>query len=89
MERDRLALAVTVAALIPSIYAAALPSLSEVRAVPANPAIESAERSAGFIAAGIVTAAAAVSGSGEVLVIGGAMVAAYALLYRQARQAAV
>ncbi|WP_129286716.1 hypothetical protein [Streptomyces sp. GZWMJZ-114] len=87
MERDRLALAVAVAALVPSIYGAALPPLAEVRGVPDAAHIATAERAAGLTAAGVVVAAALTSGSGEVLVIAGAMAASYALLYRQARRA--
>lgn len=88
MERDRLALAVAVAALVPSIYGASLPPLADVRGIPADSAhVQSAEKSAGFTAAGIVIAAALVSGSAEVLVIAGGMAAAYACLYHQARKA--
>lgn len=88
MERDRLALAVAVAALVPSIYGAALPPLAVVRGEPSDATnIVASERSAGFTAAAIVAAAAVASGSGEVLVLGGAMAAAYALLYRSARKA--
>jgi hypothetical protein len=87
MERDRLAMAVAVAALIPSIYGAALPPLSTVRAEPSTAAhIESSEKAAGFTAAAVVAGVAVASGSGEVAVIGGAMVLAYALLYRTARK---
>jgi precorrin isomerase len=86
MERDRLALAVAVAALVPTIYAAALPSLAEVQAGADAPHIAASERAAGFTAAAVVAGIAAASGSGEVLVIGGAMTAAYCLLYRRARQ---
>lgn len=88
MERDRLALAVAVAALVPSVYSASLPPLSEVREVPSDVAsIAAAEKTAGLTAAAIVTAAAVVSGSGEVLVLAGGLAVAYALLYRQARKA--
>ncbi|GGZ64948.1 hypothetical protein GCM10010387_67540 [Streptomyces inusitatus] len=86
MERDKLALAVAVAALIPSIYGAALPPLSTVTADPSAPHVESSERAAGFTAAAVVVGIAVTAGSGEVLVIGGAMTAAYALLYRSARR---
>ncbi|MFG3244847.1 hypothetical protein [Streptomyces sp. NPDC048157] len=86
MERDKLALAVAVAALIPSIYGAALPPLSTVRTEPNGPHIASSERAAGFTAAVVVGAIAVTSGSGEVLILGGAMAAAYALLYRSARK---
>lgn len=85
MERDRLALAVAVAALVPSIYGAALPSLAEVRGEsPDSAHVQHAWKTAGLTAGGIVLAAGVVSGSGEVLIIAGAMAAAYAVLYRQA-----
>jgi hypothetical protein len=88
VERDRLALAVAVAALVPSIYGASLPPLATVRGLPSDAAhIHSAEKSAGFTAAGIVIASAIVSGSGEVLIIAGGMAAAYAYLYHNARKA--
>ena len=87
MERDKLALAVAVAAMIPSIYGASLPPLAEVRGIPDASHIENAERTAAFTAGGIVLAAAAISGSGEVLVVAGGMAAAYAYLYHQARKA--
>lgn len=86
MERDRLALAVAVAALIPSIYGAALPPLATVQSEANAPHMASAEKSAGFTAAAVVAGIAVASGSGEVAMIGGAMVAAYALLYRSARK---
>jgi hypothetical protein len=79
-------MAVAVAALIPSIYGAALPPLSTVRAEPSAAHIEVSEKSAGFTAAAVVAGVAVASGSGEVAVIGGAMVLAYALLYRTARK---
>jgi len=87
MERDKLALAVAVAALVPSIYGAALPPLSTVRAEPSGPHYVASEQSAGFTAAAVVAGIAVASGSGEVLIIGGAMAAAYACLYRTARKA--
>jgi hypothetical protein len=87
VERDRLALAVAVAALVPSIYGASLPSLAEVRGIPDASHIQHAEKTAGFTAAGIVLASAVISGSGEVFIIAGGLAAVYAYLYRSARKA--
>ncbi|MFD7908353.1 hypothetical protein ACFV4G_39695 [Kitasatospora sp. NPDC059747] len=84
---DRLALAVAVAALVPSVYGAALPPLATVRGEMDNVAMASAETHAMWTAAGIVGAAAIVSGSGEVVVIAGGMAAVYAIMYRRARKA--
>lgn len=87
MERDKLALAVAVAALVPSIYGASLPSLADVRGLPDESHIQHAEKTAGFTAAGIVLASAVISGSGEVLIVAGGLAAVYAYLYRTARKA--
>lgn len=81
---DRLALAVAVCALVPSIYGAALPPLSEVRAAHRNSSHAAAWNQATATAAGVVVAAAAASGSREVLILGGALAAVYASLYRAA-----
>jgi hypothetical protein len=87
LDTSRLALAVAVAALIPTIYGAALPPLATVRGEMDSEHVAAAETTAMWTAAGMVAAAGVVSGSGEVLVLGGAMAAAYALLYRRARKA--
>lgn len=81
--QDRLALAVAVCALVPSIYGAALPPLSEVRGTSHTEHV-SAWTSATATAAAVVLAAAVVSHDRQVMVLGGAMAAAYAALYRTA-----
>lgn len=87
MERDKLALAVAVAALVPSIYGVCLPPLSTVHAESGGPQYVASERAAAFTTAAVVAGIAVTAGSGEILVIGGAMAIAYASLFRNARKA--
>ncbi|MFI5534715.1 hypothetical protein ACIA8O_39895 [Kitasatospora sp. NPDC051853] len=86
MENQRLALAVAVAALVPSIYGAALPPLATVRGEMDSAALAHAEATAAWTSAGMVAAVGVVSGSGEVVVLAGAVALTYALLYRKARK---
>jgi hypothetical protein len=87
VDSNKLALAVAVAALVPSIYSGALPPLATVQGRDDAPHIAQAEKVAMAVSGAIVGTVAVVAGSGEVLVLGGAMAAAYALLYRNARRA--
>ena len=78
---DRLALGVAVAALVPSIYGAALPPLSTLQISSTSRGHSSGWRAATCCAVGVVAAAGLISGSHEVVVLGGGMAAAYAALY--------
>lgn len=70
-----------------TVYNMALPPLTDIRsAEPENMDVDSAERGATWIAAGIVAGVALITGDATVFIIGGATVVAMAWLYRHANQ---
>jgi hypothetical protein len=70
-----------------AIYNMSLPPVTDIRvAEPENAEVDNAERSATWIAAGVVTGVALITGDATVFIIGGAVVVAMAWLYRHANE---
>lgn len=70
-----------------TVFNMSLPPLTDVRAAaPENGDVFSAERTATWVAAGIVTGVAAITKDATVFIIGGTVVVALAWLYRHANQ---
>jgi hypothetical protein len=70
-----------------TVFNMSLPPLTDVRAAdPENGDVFAAERTATWVAAGIVTGVAAITKDATVFVIGGTVVVALAWLYRHANQ---
>ena len=70
-----------------TVFNMSLPPLTDVRAAdPANGDVFAAERTATWVAAGIVTGIAAITGDATVFVIGGSTVVILAWLYRHANE---
>lgn len=81
-DKTDAALALSVAALVPSIFGTALPNLTDVRSTPdVAGAQQQSLRAATAMAAVVVVVASAVTGSRMVLVVGGVSVIAQALAY--------
>jgi hypothetical protein len=70
-----------------SVYDMSMPSLADVRNVDSNNVdIQSAERTATWVAAGLVTGVALITSDATVFVIGGAAIVAFAWMFRHADQ---
>jgi hypothetical protein len=70
-----------------TVFNMSLPPLTDVRAAePENGDVFSAERTATWVAAGIVTGVALIAQDATVFVIGGSVVVAMAWLYRHANE---
>lgn len=70
-----------------TVFSMSLPPLTDVRvAEPENGDIFRAERTATWVAAGIVTGVAAITQDATVFIIGGTVVVALAWLYRHANE---
>lgn len=88
VERATAALALSTVALVPSIYGAALPAMSEVRGQADDRGhLAAAEQYAALVAGATVLGISAVTGSPEVAVVGVVAVVAFASAYRVARRA--
>jgi hypothetical protein len=83
MDRAEAALTLSVIGLVPTIYGAALPPLSTVRADQGGHLVD-AERMATTTAVAVVVAVSLITKSPEVVVAGALMVIAYAAAYRTA-----
>lgn len=84
MSTDSTALTIATVALVPSLFGAMLPPLSEVRATEHDPAQRASVRTAGLVAATVVVAVGISSGSRQAAVVGGAAVVVFSILYTQA-----
>ncbi len=84
MTRADVAVILGVVALVPAVYSAMLPPLSRVRAAAAEEDLAQGLAAATVTSTVAVTAIAAGLRSWPVAVYGGAMVAAYAVLYSKA-----
>lgn len=74
-------------ALAFTIFNASLPPVTDIRvAEPENDDIGATERASTWIAAGIVTGVALITGDATVFIIGGSVVVAMAWLYRHANE---
>jgi hypothetical protein len=70
-----------------TVFNMSLPPLTDVRAAdPENGDVFAAERTATWVAAGIVVGVAAITGDATVFIIGGTTVVALAWLYRHANE---
>jgi hypothetical protein len=70
-----------------TVFNMSLPPLTDVRAAdPENGDVFSAERTATWVAAGIVSGVALIAGDATVFVIGGSVVVVMAWLYRHANE---
>lgn len=70
-----------------TVFNLSLPPLTDVRAAePENGDVFRAERTATWVAAGIVTGVSLITGDATVFIIGGATVVALAWLYRHANE---
>jgi hypothetical protein len=70
-----------------TVFNMSLPPLTDVRAAePENGDVFRAERTATWVAAGIVTGVALMTGDATVFIIGGTVVVALAWLYRHANE---
>lgn len=70
-----------------TVFNMSLPPLTDVRAAePENGDVFSAERTATWVATGIVAGVAAITGDATVFIIGGTVVVALAWLYRHANE---
>lgn len=86
MTGDDLPVALATLALVPAIYGTALPPLAVVRGVEDDHGhVRAGIAQAATLAALMVGAVVAVTGSPTVAVIGGVAVVAYACLYANAR----
>lgn len=75
------------AALVAGVYSMSLPKLADVRNVEQrNTDIQKSERTAAWLAAGLVTGIALITSDPTVFVIGGAAMVAITWLYRHADQ---
>jgi hypothetical protein len=89
VNRDNLALGLAVAAVVPQIYSASLPSVAVVReSADVGGHLAAAERQAAITAGVFVLAVAAVAESAEVAGFGLAAVFAFSLMYSKARTTA-
>lgn len=80
---SNLMLAATSVALVGGTYAIAMPSMADTRALPGNqPDIDSSERNATWIAAGVVSVMSLLAKSPEILVVGGLAVIGFAWSYK-------
>ena len=73
------------AAVVYGVYQTALPSIADARsAQPGNVDLQASERSAGFIAAGIVAGVSLIAKDPTIFILGGGMVIAMAWWHRHA-----
>jgi hypothetical protein len=73
------------AAVVFAVYQTALPSVADARsAQPGNADLQAAERSAGYISAGVVAGVALVAKDPTIFILGGAMVIAMSWWHRHA-----
>lgn len=73
------------AALVYGVYQNALPSIADARsAQPSNVDLQAAERSAGFISAGIVAGVSLIAKDPTIFILGGSMVIAMSWWHRHA-----
>lgn len=87
VDRATAALTISTAALVPAIYAAALPTLADTRARADDRGhVAAAERYAALIAGSVVLGVAGVTRSPEVAVVGLVAVVAWAAAYDVARR---
>jgi hypothetical protein len=85
--RDSLALGMATGGIAFTVFNLSLPPLTDVRsAEPEDHDIFAAERTATWVAAGIVTGVALMAGDATVFIIGGTVVIAMAWLYRHANE---
>lgn len=75
---------VATAALVYGVYSASLPSAADARSMKPNQDLASSERTASWIAAGIVGGVSLVAKDPTIFIIGGTMVIAMAWLHRHA-----
>lgn len=88
MDNNNAALAVATVALVPAIFGAALPPMSEVRGVADDRGhLAAAEQYAVLCSAAVVLGLAGVTRSGTVALVGTAAVVGFAAAYRLARVA--
>jgi hypothetical protein len=87
VNRDQLALAAAVAALVPATFAASLPTLADLHDSPNTAGMAYGMQAACVQSVVLVAALTAVSGSGAVALVGGVAILSTALLYDRARRA--
>lgn len=87
-DRASAALALSTVALVPAIYAASLPNLTDTRAQADDRGhLEAAERYAAGVAAAVVLGVAGVTRSPEAALAGLVAVVGFAAAYNRARRA--